>query len=99
MFETDPTKRAEMFRTLLAVETPKTFGKFNEFLLANGGTWLVGNRFSWSDLMLAHTIKSLQDLIGDKANLTANYPALKKHSENIFNISSIRVYVEKRDAK
>lgn len=47
--------------------------------------------------MLAQTIKTLQEHIGDKANLTANFPALQKHSENVFNIPNIKAYVDKRD--
>lgn len=92
-------KKAERFQTALTVETPKTFGKLNEILLANGGTWLVGNRVSWTDIVLAHTNRSLQKHLGDKADLTAGYPALKTHSENVFNIPSIKAYVDKRDNK
>lgn len=96
LHETDTTKKLEMFQTVLTVETPRIYGKLNEILLANGGTWLVGNRITWSDIMLAHTVASLQGHIGEKANLTANYPALKKHSENVLNIPNIKAYVEKR---
>ncbi|XP_037052163.1 glutathione S-transferase-like isoform X2 [Bradysia coprophila] len=99
LHETDPAKRAARFQTALTVETPKTFGKLNEILLANGGTWLVGNRLSWTDLLLAHTNRSLQKHLGDKADLTAGYPALKAHSENVFNIPTIKAYVDKRDSK
>lgn len=97
--ETEPAKRDELFQTALTVETPKTFGKLSEILSANGGMWLVGNRFSWSDLMIAYAIKSLQGHIGDKANLTENFPALEKHQENVFNVPSIKAYVDKQDKK
>lgn len=96
---TDPVKRADRIQTALTVETPKTFGKLNEILLANGGKWLVGNRFSWPDLLLAQTIRSVQKHLGDKADLTAGYPALKTHSENVFDIPTIKAYVDKRDNK
>lgn len=99
LHETDPAKKAELFQTMLTVETPKIFGKFNEIIIANGGTWLVGTRFSWSDLMLANTIKLLQSHIGDKANLSANYPALEKLSDNVYSIPNIKAYVDKRDKK
>lgn len=54
-FQKNSERKSELKKTFMEVIIPKFFGMLSERQQATGGPYLVCDRVTWADLLLAHT--------------------------------------------
>jgi len=93
MMEKDEGKKAELIAALTNETIPKYFTQWSKSITANGG-FLVGNKFSYADFCIASYLQIFNEALG--GSLFNDFPAMKSHSDSVFNAKGIKEWVEKR---
>jgi len=92
--ETDEAKKAELKTALEQDVLPRYFNKFEAIIKKNGNGLLVGKKVTYADIYLANNVDQLKVHF---AGLDLNkLPAVKKHSETIMSLPSIKDWIERR---
>ncbi|ODM90228.1 Glutathione S-transferase [Orchesella cincta] len=98
MVEADEEKKAELktqIKTNLLEKTvPRYYSVIESDLKNNGGKYLVGNAITWIDFVCAHMSDRFSNCL--EIDVLANYPTLKEHQQQIFQIPEIKAWIAKR---
>jgi len=93
--EKDEGKKAELVSKLQNETMPKFLPKFEKFLKANGGKFLVGGQMTYVDFVVIHGFEQMKVMLGNPG-LLDNFPTLKNYSAEFFKIQQIKEWVQKR---
>jgi len=92
--EQDATKKEEAKKNLLETVVPKYLSKLDQRIENNPKKRLVGDDFTWADLMIVTSLSSLETSL--ETEVTSAYPNLKGLKEEVENIPAIKTWIEKR---
>jgi len=92
--EQDATKKEEAKKNLLETVVPKYLSKLDQRIENNPKKRLVGDDFTWADLMIVTSLSSLETSL--ETEVTLAYPNLKGLKEEVENIPAIKTWIEKR---
>ena len=97
-YESTPQdKKDELKKNLLETENPKQTGRFNAILSENikmGNSWLVGQKMTWADILLAHFVSHFE-LCFD-VYLSKDFPFIQGLIKTVLNTPGIKEWIEKR---
>jgi len=93
---TDETKKAELMKNLVEVESPKDLGRFNKILEQSSSGWLIGQSLTYADIYVATIVNNLE--LALKVKLTTGLPAVAKLVEKVHNAPGIQEWIAKRPA-
>jgi glutathione S-transferase len=95
MWHEDEAKKLKIKNNVLDKTLPALFTKVEADLKAtDGGKFLVGNNYTWSDFVLAHFTEVFESFVDP--SFLANYPSIKAHQKNVQNIPQIKSWIAKR---
>lgn len=94
-WESDEGKKAELKKVFLEGQVPNYFSKFEKILEKSGGDFLLGAKYSWADLFIAHNLAFFEETV-DPGVVSGAYPKLRKFKEGVFNIPEIKKWVQER---
>ncbi|XP_066254758.1 glutathione S-transferase-like [Euwallacea similis] len=93
-------KKEELKEKLLNEIFPFYFSKFEQWAVANGGYLALG-RLTWVDIVAASLFEVFDNMAASKLQISSmlnGYPNLQKLQSTVFNIPSIKAWIEKRPA-
>lgn len=76
------------------MDAPFHIGRFENLLTKKGNTWLVGDRITWVDIVLVHTITSFETAFD--LSLTKELPSIEKLITAIQSNPKIKTWLDKR---
>ncbi|ODM93067.1 putative glutathione S-transferase 7 [Orchesella cincta] len=94
MWRADEKQKAEIKAAFLEKTVPRYFSVIETDLKNNGGKYLVGKTTTWVDFLCAHFTEMFQIYLN--TDILTNYPALKAHQHQVFEISAIKEWKDKR---
>jgi len=93
-FAGDMVKAEAAKKTIVEVDTPLYFGRFNSLLEKKGNTWLVGNQLTYADIVLVHVATSFSTAFD--LNLSKGFPAIEKLIAAVHSEPKIKAWLDKR---
>lgn len=94
MWEAEDAKKLKIKNNVLDKTVPTFFTKIEADLKTSGGKFLVGENYTWCDFVLAHYSSVFESFVDE--TLLDNYPTIKSHQKNVFNIPQIKDWIAKR---
>lgn len=93
IMEQDEEKKKALIHKFLTEAVPPCFSKLEQFLKQNGGSYFVGNDYTWADFGIACGSYEIQAY--GQSTMDA-YPTLASHMNKIHALPGIKQWVEKR---
>ncbi|CAL8128189.1 unnamed protein product [Orchesella dallaii] len=94
MDDKDEKTKSVMKTNFLEKTVPRYFSVIESNLKKNGGKFLVGNSITWIDFLLAQMAQNFSNYL--ETDVIANYPTIKGHQQQIFEIPEIKAWIAKR---
>lgn len=94
MRESDQERKAKLRKEFLEEHVPKNFEKFDKILSSSGGDFLLGEKYTWADLHVAHNFAFFEECVD--STILSEYPRLAKFVGDVFAIPQITKWVETR---
>jgi glutathione S-transferase len=90
----DDAKKLKAKNNILDKLAPAYYTQIEKDLKENGGKYLVGKNFTWADFLIAHFNEVFESFVDQ--TLLDNYPTIKLHQQNVFNVPQIKAWMAKR---
>lgn len=73
---------------------PNYFEKLSRFHLKHGGPYLLGEKLTFSDVMLAELLDAMEE--EGLEGVVDQYPVMRELKDTVWSIPSVKAYVEQR---
>lgn len=92
--EVDQVKKTKLKQEFLEVHVPNYFPKFVKILADSNEKFLLGQKYTWADLHIAHNLAFFEECVDSE--ILMGYPRLSKFVEDVFAIPQIKRWVATR---